>query len=326
MGESSDRAAVFFINGLGDHLLMLPVVRALGAIFRGRLAFAGLPIARELFRDVGFERFLPLRVHDLNGAPDATVDDAVAQIGEVDVVISLNRSAAGARALADRAKARVTAGFFPEFDVHAPFTRQTHCIDLGFALAGRFSAGLDVQDYAQPPSLAPGAVKAAAALRSLLPPGIRVLAVHADTAAPKMWSAVRLSKALDLWLARHPSFIALLLGDRDVGVKSSERNGRIFSCLGAPFDVSLALVSSADLFLGVDSCLLHAADLFRIPTAALFGGGDVVQFGCRFCRHEHLVAESMNALTVDAVVAALDRLACDQARPSSWSVERPADR
>lgn len=46
--------------------------------------------------------------------------------------------------------------------------------------------------------------------------------------------------------------------------------------------VALALVSLSDLFLGVDSCMLHMADLCRVPGVGLFGPDS--SEGARKCR------------------------------------------
>ena len=46
---SAERPVALFCNGLGDHLLTLPAIRAMAHIFPGRLRLACLPGSRELF-------------------------------------------------------------------------------------------------------------------------------------------------------------------------------------------------------------------------------------------------------------------------------------
>jgi ADP-heptose:LPS heptosyltransferase len=73
-------------------------------------------------------------------------------------------------------------------------------------------------------------------------------------------------------------------------------------------------VRSADAFLGVDSCMLHAADLFRVPSVGLFGPTRPSEFGLRFARHR--IADgrgSMAALTPDVAAASLDELLAEVA-------------
>jgi ADP-heptose:LPS heptosyltransferase len=211
--------------------------------------------------------------------------------------------------------ANVTVGLFPDFTIHVPFDHQTHCTDLAFQLVRRFDGTLQLEEFSGPPTVGSGAARRGRQFARLLPPGMQTLIVHADTSYEKEWPVASFQRTLDAFLSAHSNFVSVVLGSRDIGIDCG-RTGRIFSALGLPLEVSLALVGRGTAFLGVDSAMLHAADLFRLPSAALFGPGDSLQFGCRFCRHEYVRAESMSEITEEAVLQALDVVAVDpQTRP-----------
>jgi len=296
------------VNGLGDHLMMLPVVRALSHAFRGRIVLAALPVAQIVFAGVAIERFVPLRLSPTRGARAIDVDDAVANIGSADILVSLNRTCDdGVLRLAERIGAGITAGLFPEFTIHVPFDQQIHSTDLAFTIARRFDDSLELETFSAAPAVGADAGRYGREFAQLFPPGVQTLIVHADTSRDKEWRAEHLQQALDDFLSTRADFVSVVLGVRDVGLQPGA-TGRILSAVGVPLDISLALVAQGTAFLGVDSAMLHAADLCRLPSVALFGPGDSRQFGCRFCRHEHIAAPSMAQIAVASVLQALDRV------------------
>jgi ADP-heptose:LPS heptosyltransferase len=80
--------------------------------------------------------------------------------------------------------------------------------------------------------------------------------------------------------------------------------------LRLPLDACFAVLSESDLFLGIDSCHLHAADLFRIPAVGLFGPTTARRWGVRFPPHWHFQGNgSTDAIGPGEVADALGRLA-----------------
>lgn len=73
---------------------------------------------------------------------------------------------------------------------------------------------------------------------------------------------------------------------------------RVIPHLGLPLDLSMGLVAEADLFLGIDSCMLHAADLAPVPGVALFGLTRSMTWGFRFGPHRNIDRRSMSGITV----------------------------
>jgi ADP-heptose:LPS heptosyltransferase len=125
-----------------------------------------------------------------------------------------------------------------------------------------------------------------------------------------MWPPERFVAVLDAFLDHHPDFIALLVGGRPQPLDRGRNAERVMPCYGIPLDVSLGLVQSADLFLGIDSSMLHAADFFRIPSVGLFGASNPVEFGFRVTPAAALCrGRSMDAIGIGPVIEALERLA-----------------
>jgi len=61
-----------------------------------------------------------------------------------------------------------------------------------------------------------------------------------------------------------------------------------------PLELAAYLVSRMNVFVGVDSCFLHIADLCRVPGVGLFGPTFSERFGFRFARHVHIQSQAMN--------------------------------
>jgi D-sedoheptulose 7-phosphate isomerase len=111
----------------------------------------------------------------------------------------------------------------------------------------------------------------------------------------------------DVFLELHPEVFVLVVGSVDLGLKAGRFAERITPCHGLPLTTSSALVELADLFLGVDSCMLHAADLFRVPSVGLFGPGGHIEFGFRFGPHRYVFSKgSMESISAGEVLSALE--------------------
>jgi ADP-heptose:LPS heptosyltransferase len=134
-----------------------------------------------------------------------------------------------------------------------------------------------------------------------------VLFVHPETSPERTWARERLAWVLDRFLAGRPDFVALVasLAPVDLG----EHAGRV-RWIDSHLELTLALMRHVDLFLGVDSCFLHAADLYRIPGVALFGPTEPWEKGFRLSpRSRHVSARSMDGIRCEPVLEALLELA-----------------
>jgi ADP-heptose:LPS heptosyltransferase len=282
----AQRPVLLFRNGLGDHLTSLPAVRALATMFAGRLSlvcavgshhtfFRGLPFLDVV--ELPFER----------GQFDVT---RVPATPDCDLLLSLNPwHSASVDALLARLRPAHSIGFYPAFATALARDFTKHTVHLAFDVVRAIRPGIRLERFASAPGLSPGARIFARRVGQKLPPGARVLAVHAESAAAeKTWPLPQWREFIARFLDANPGFYVITLGveDRDLGIGPTRR--RVIPACGLPFLSSLALLARADLFAGIDSCLLHAADLFRVPGVGIFGPTSPAEFGFLFARHRHV--------------------------------------
>jgi len=111
------------------------------------------------------------------------------------------------------------------------------------------------------------------------------------------------------FLERHPEFVILVLDFRRWKLGAGEFKDRIIQYPHAALPYKFSMLGESDLFLGVDSCMLHAADLFRIPGVGLFGPSDPRRAGFRFAPHRHVSKpKGMEYIREQEVLEALEFL------------------
>jgi ADP-heptose:LPS heptosyltransferase len=305
---SARHPAVFFINGIGDHLLALPALRALAALFPHSLTLICRPTQyRLLFADLSIRALVP-------ATTDFDPSEVAASVGSCDLFISPQPwHSESMTALVNLLRPSRSIGFFPEYQVCVAPTRR-HAVDVMFSVATHLEPRLRIDDYAARPALPPTAEESASRILTTLPRASRLLVVHTDTRREKMWRANRFIAVFDAFLEQHSEFLVFIVGANRQRLDQGRQTSRIIPCYGLPLATSLALVGRADLFLGVDSCMLHAADLFRVPSVGLFGPTDEREFGFRFARHVHVCGNgSMRNIGVEQVLEALNVLTADLA-------------
>lgn len=305
--------AAFFANGLGDTILTLPALRALTFLFPDRLT---------LICDIGLHALLfhELTLHNVietamtRNEPDWTrefaVADTAAAVGACDLFVSLvpwhSRSI---QDLLEYLRPSHSLGFSDAFSITAPVDFTKHAADLAFDIPQTLRKDLSFDDFAYPPCLPEDAQSKAESIRAEIGSSFRILVVHADTGPNKMWDADRWVKVLDAFLAAHSDFVVLLVGRAPQPLDTGQLGHRVIPCYGLPLAILLALVARADLFVGVDSSMLHAADFFRVPSVGLFGESNPVEFGFRLCPHRLVRKDrSMASIQVHDVLDALESL------------------
>jgi ADP-heptose:LPS heptosyltransferase len=206
-------------------------------------------------------------------------------------------------------------GFPTEYPYDYVITkRECHAADVTFELARLFDPSLRIENYVQPVPIPPSVQEKARSIRAAVPTGAKVLAVHADTDwAEKRWPATRFIDLLDRFLARHRDFVAWIVGMGHEELNVGRERDRVFPYLGLPLDLAVALVADADLFVGIDSSMLHAADLAGVPGVGLFGPTRADTWGFRFGPHRHVDMNTMADVTVEDVLNAMEDLAEEHA-------------
>jgi ADP-heptose:LPS heptosyltransferase len=333
LSRPDDRSvAVFFANGLGDHILTLPALRALRGALPSRLTLVtGEGKARWIFGDVRFDDVVQVamaRPGD-DAARDFPVADVVDRIGGVGCLVSLVPwHSESLSALADAIRPAWSIGMHQVFD-YAVDTRSVHAADRAFDVVNAFFPRLDLDDFTAPIPLPMWSEIGAQRVREAAGAGRRILVVHDETATrSKRWSPSRLEETLALLTQEYPELFVVVPSRRAPTFDVGRLGGDIASIERLSLAFFLALVADADYFIGVDSFGLHAADIYGVPALGLFGPTRAEEWGFRFtgAGTSLRAGDSMDDLTVDHVVAAFRELVAGSAAPDRRRQNAPARR
>lgn len=199
-----------------------------------------------------------------------------------------------------------TVGFFPGFSTRLPLDFTKHSSDLAFDVVKKIAPHLQIEEFSSPPELRNQYDDFALHLRKMIPDGARCFAVHGDTKPDKIWADERFSEVIEWLLQRDREAFVFDLGLNCIGGSRFENHERVISCRELILPSAIALVGLTDFFIGVDSCFLHAADLYGIPGIGLFGATKPFEFGFRFGPHRHISGKnSMDDISVESVISAI---------------------
>jgi len=300
---------VLFCNGYGDSILSLPALRALDRAFdRDWHLICHPAVADMLFGELN-AKLCKVDFQTVGSRKDFDEQAVLEVIPQCDRFVSLVPwHSENIDALVAAWQPGRTFGFQPKFDVVIPLDFSIHSSDMTFAMARTFDDSLQLEAFTAPPQLPVLALERASAMLASLPGDMTVLSLHADTLPEKMWPMDRFRHVVDRFLDRHEDCAALALGTTEFDWDGCEHGERILTGYGLPLDVAMALVAKSDVFLGVDSCLLHVADFFRVPGVGLFGATNPDEFGFLLGPHEHVTGADMAGITEEAVFQALERI------------------
>ena len=320
--ESKGNVVVFQINGIGDQLMAWPCVRALNSLFPGRLILVvSQSMPTMIYHDVPFVDKIRVGFKD-NDPREIEYQSLTDKLADTDIFINLcewlNEPVWN---LINDIRPRHTVGFQDCFHDVVSVTPSMNTFDRMFGAAQILQEGLEISSHAQDPVFSDTAVQAAKKIKEkYISPQEKVLFLHPETLADKQWTTKGFSKVLELFLEQRPEYKVFVCSLRPYDVRvTSALSNRVFH-ISPPLEPSMALVGLSDLFLGVDSCFLHAADLYRIPAVGLFGPTDPRIWGFRFgtetrtirSKREADVAQAredqMTSLNVEDVYRALIEL------------------
>lgn len=311
---------VFFANGVGDHLIFLPTLRALSKLFEGRITFVGLPrVLGTFLGGVSLKRIIELEPSSraleswsfglLKGELEQLpLNDVDIDRAEVDLFISASswKSRQILNFIRSIAPA-VTIGFFPEFDYVSSYTG--HSFDEYFSFVNLFSNEDQIGAYAYPPIVASQDQTLLAKFRKVKAHGHKILVVHTDTKRRKMVQPESILGALDLFLDSRRNYLAVIVGLRhDLELRNARYSERIVDFCRLPLALTFGIISAADLFLGIDSSMLHVADLSRVPGVGIFGPTSPEIWGFKFSLHEHILFSDTQPINESEIAGALFRL------------------
>jgi len=320
---NAEHPLAFFCNGYGDNFLNLPALRALCRLFEGRLTL----VCRQgpdlfCFDDLGVNRRITLDAR-FNGEDyqfDAVA--AATEIGQCDLFLSLVpwRSSSLSNLL-EAWGGIASIGFFENYTRRLRLDYDKPSADLAFDIVRSLRPDYQLHDFLEPLRYPTERRQDVHEIFSMLEPGTKILSVHMDTRTQKLWDEKRWVESLDTFLDRHTNFVVLLVGRPGCVFDTEQlRNaGRVIPCYGLSLPSSCCLVAESDLFIGIDSCMLHVADMARVPGVGLFGPTNAKEFGFYIGPHIMIQADgSMEKIEVDMVTEALNQLVAAPAQSVTW--------
>jgi hypothetical protein len=318
-----DSPVILFTNGIGDAVLNMPALRAITRALRGR---------STLICDTGPQSFLFEELDLVRRVPVSSVPDARGRILPTDVILQIVSRcdlfislapwmSSTLRDLLRALQPSISLGFFLDYTVTVPRDYCKHSLDLAFDIARVIDPLCNVSSYVSSLKFPEDTWTWAKRLRQVLPVGSRVLAIHTDTAANKMWDSDRWQYVTAAFLRGHPEFYAFVVGVDLPQLDRGQYCDRIILCGGLKFDAACCLVSQSDIFLGVDSCMLHIADFARVPGVGLFGPTLAREFGFRLSPHVAIQAPgAMKNIEVEQVLAALECIVESPNHAGTWYI------
>jgi ADP-heptose:LPS heptosyltransferase len=319
---------VFFANGFGDAILALPALRALTALFPNRLTliaqtakyvdlFQCLPTKEQFFITATKKKFW--ETAETERVAQAIVSKETQACDLFIAMVPWNSSSLAH--MVEKLNPETTVGFFHEYDVFLPLDYSIHSAKLNFEVVKMLSPDCTFESFLSPLSYPAAASGLASDIKRRLASGARLLAVHTETLSDKMWELKNFAAVLNRFLAENPEHLAIVVDDKSClppliedGVQSRFINGTGLGLIDA-----LCLVQSADLFLGIDSCMLHSADFGRVPAVGLFGPTKAHEFG--FLAGPNITIQgraAMSEIQPDLVLEALRSLVKNPAQDIVW--------
>ncbi|MBZ9850020.1 hypothetical protein LB565_18720 [Mesorhizobium sp. CA14] len=296
--KSVSRPAILYSDGIGDTLLSLPTLRALSQLLSGRAVFIGSQCSLNIIDAEGIASELIVRLQDPR--------ETAGLLKECDLLISVDpgEPADYAGEMMNVLQPAWTVGWPSNHKVALANNDRLHFVDEVFLAAAFFDRSLRVETFAGPPRFGVCELDFAIALARGWK-GYRSFVVHCETSVVKMWPIESFRGLIETVLSYFSDVIVLIVGEGSHRFDDIPHGDRVISCEGLPLAKSMALVACADAFIGVDSSMLHVADLFLVPAIGLFGPTDPERWGCRFTVHEHICARggSLDALSGEEVVA-----------------------
>lgn len=307
---------VFFANGIGDAVLALPTLRALAAIFDSGITlvceegphafiFDALPVRRRVKTSI---------VRRASAQPQLDVARLLPQIAGCDLFVSLVPWTSPTLETLVRALGAFSIGFFDNFSLTLPRDYSIHAVTLPFKVVALFDPGAQVTEHGAGMAPVPRPEGRMSDLLRDARGTLRFLVVHLDTQPVKMVEPELVAGILERFLARNGAYLAIVIGSaRPAGIVLEAGAGRLIDATGLSLQEAFAIVAAGNLFLGIDSCMLHVADICRVPGVGLFVSTEPHEFGFFFTRAAaHVKRSGMARETfVEQAAEALDRLAAD---------------
>jgi ADP-heptose:LPS heptosyltransferase len=305
-----EKSIVFFANGIGDHVLALPTLRAISACKQGKIILLHSTSAPLfIFEDVPIERRLAVQMHRTQSGREFEFDHLIDELRNAQVFCSLVPwPSPSIDMLLNLTNPKHSIGFSGSFSSPLHYELSIHASRSMFAVATAIEKGLDFQQFLGKPNIRSSNTRLERDIEARIA-GKKLLCIHNETIEIKRIPSNVLHEAVKMFLDSKQEFVCICLDYGDDVEFLKGTHDRIVPVSGIPLEMAAKFLERADVFLGVDSCMLHFADLFRVPSVGIFGPTDPSHFGFLLARNHTLTyRESLLKVKRDEIVHALKDL------------------
>ncbi len=293
----------------------LPALRAFSAKLDGQFKLVAAPDAhRMILPELDVTEVIELPYTTSAYGKEFDTDLLSDQIGSTPLLVSLNPwHSLSMQSFLKKVDAQHSIGFFEDFNECLPLDFSKHSIELAFDPVQRVFENACLSDYLEPPKFRQEDEDLATAIIASIDSHGPVIIVHGDTLPNKMWAKENMTELIQKVLNFWPNSVVLDVGLKPCAQEPEKMPERYIHLNQIILPAGFALIKYADLFFGIDSCFLHAADFFRKPTVALFGPTDPHEFGVFMGGPAHHLKEhKLDDIAVDDVFKAVISMMPDQ--------------
>ena len=290
------QAPIFFVHngGIGDKFCNLPTVRAIERIYGKRCRLLCAKGDKERFYNgLKFGDIIELKLQPCRNGWEIDIGEIMRKTGYWDLLICPNTwSSKSFDRFLTLNREKMTLGFSSRFSYQLRYSRNEHAIDTTFTVA-KF---LDPQLF---PEMFTGMIELTDKLPSFVlqyferaSVSKKILCVHPESWNDnnKNWGIDNFCDVIDKFLFENKNFLVVFLGSKLSRSYRGVFAKRVLHFEGNLHD-ALRVLQSSDIFLGIDSCMLHAADLNNTPAVGLFGPTRFERWGLRLTnRRYHIQA------------------------------------
>lgn len=282
---------IFAVNGIGDSLLAVPMLRALQSIFGARLIILYNDYGETpFFADLTKARLIPVQTSFQYDGHNFDAENLASIIGGCDLFINTTTYfSRSLRSLKELLNPDIYIAFYEDATYRLSYSKGDHEIQRLFTVVQKFNPLLKVSAFTEPPNYSNPAKESAAQIRERLAGQSPLLTIHPVSTPDKSLPTHLLHHLLETLKKDHRDWYIAILSPNAKPSLIAENSANLCQLSHLPLDVACALVANSNAFIGIDSVFLHVADFARIPAVGIFGPTDFRQWGLHLTSGSHVV-------------------------------------
>lgn len=272
----------FFViadNGIGDSIMMLPALRALAMEVSSEIKILSNP---RYFDNVLYEfTKKSILLNDYNNDNQ----HILTCIEETDIVVIYSTwDIVNQLGIKPFLKDKIVFGYFSEYCTNLIEYDHRNMIDQYFSVVMFFNKAIDVNRYSYPLVLPDSSKVNASALYSAFSPGTLLIGIHTHTREEKMVSADYFVEVIKIVKEIYPQSILIVVDPVDTELSVMLDKNTFVNLQGLDISIVMQFFQYISLLICIDSCILHAADLIKLPIISFFPATSVNNWGPKYSR------------------------------------------